>query len=143
MGRASNDGAGRPGWWWSPRLVVALLSEGGDEMPKKHAGMLFLPLTLDPSSAVPLYRQLYDGLRQAILMGELAAGTQLPSTRILASRLGISRTTVVLAFDQLLSEGYVEGKAGSGTYVASVLPDNLLYKPAFTRMLQTARPLQE
>jgi GntR family transcriptional regulator/MocR family aminotransferase len=99
-------------------------------MTKKRIGTLFLPFTLDSTSSVPLYRQLYESLRQAILMGQLVAGTQLPSTRVLASRLGISRTTVVIAFDQLLSEGYIQGKMGSGTYVSSVLPDDLLQKPA-------------
>jgi GntR family transcriptional regulator / MocR family aminotransferase len=61
----------------------------------------------------------------------------LPSTRTLASNLGISRTTVVLAFDQLLREGYVEGKKGSGTYVASELPEALLQKPVSTSMRST------
>lgn len=93
----------------------------------KHVanGLMLLP-TLDPASAVPLYRQLYDELRQAILSGQLAAGTQLPATRMLAHELGVSRTTVMNAFEQLLAEGYVYGKIGSGTYVATDLPDELL-----------------
>ncbi len=95
-------------------------------MVRQQSSVLFLPFALDPTSSIPLYRQLYDELRAAILSGKLAAGTQLPSTRALANHLGISRTTVVIAFNQLLSEGYVEGKKGSGTYVASVLPEELL-----------------
>ena len=95
-------------------------------MARQQSSVLFLPFALDQTSSIPLYWQLYDELRGAILRGQLAAGTQLPSTRALANRLGISRTTVVIAFDQLLSEGYVEGKKGSGTYVASVLPEELL-----------------
>ncbi|WP_338251196.1 PLP-dependent aminotransferase family protein [Dictyobacter halimunensis] len=85
---------------------------------------------LDPASGVALYRQLYEAMRQAILQGTLSAGTKLPSTRTLAQTLGISRTTVIQAFDQLLAEGYIYGKAGSGTYVAQVLPDELLRLPA-------------
>ena len=66
----------------------------------------------------PLYRQIYLGLRQAILSGTLRAGDRLPSTRDLAEQLGISRTVVVLAYDQLLAEGFVTGRHGSGTYVS-------------------------
>jgi GntR family transcriptional regulator/MocR family aminotransferase len=75
---------------------------------------------------VPLYRQLYDELREAVLTGRLLAGARLPSTRTLASDLGISRNTVMTAFEQLLAEGYFEGKVGSGTFVARKLPDELL-----------------
>jgi len=99
---------------------------------KQQTGELFLPFTIDPASSVPLYRQLYESVRQAILAGQLAAGTRLPATRVLAERVGVSRTTVILAFEQLLSEGYVEGRAGSGTFVASVLPDELLQLSATT-----------
>jgi GntR family transcriptional regulator/MocR family aminotransferase len=112
-------------------------------MLKKQSGALFLPLTIDPSSSIPLYRQLYDELRRAILQGQLAAGMQLPSTRALANHLGISRTTIVIAFDQLLSEGYVEGKKGSGTYVASVLPEDLLHKPSIARAATTNKIQRE
>jgi GntR family transcriptional regulator/MocR family aminotransferase len=80
----------------------------------------------DPAAPVPLYRQLYDGLRDAILAGRLVAGTRLPSTRALAAELGLARATVVNAFEQLLAEGYVEGRVGAGTYVARTLPDDLL-----------------
>lgn len=83
-------------------------------------------ISLDGSSGVPLYRQLYDGVRRAILSGVPPAGARLPSTRTLAAELGVSRTTMVTAFEQLLAEGYLDGKVGSGTYVASSLPDDLL-----------------
>jgi GntR family transcriptional regulator/MocR family aminotransferase len=83
-------------------------------------------ISLESSSGAPYYRQLYDGVRRAILSGLLPAGTRLPSTRTLAAGLGISRTTVVTAFEQLLAEGYLEGKVGSGTFVAKYLPDDLL-----------------
>src|SRR5262245_31589438 len=69
----------------------------------------------------PLYRQVYSGLRQAILTGTFAAGQRMPSSRDLAEQLGISRTVVVLAYDQLLAEGFVTGRTGSGTYVADGL----------------------
>jgi GntR family transcriptional regulator/MocR family aminotransferase len=79
-----------------------------------------------PPSHGSLYRWLYDELRAAILEGRLRPGGRLPATRDLASAYGLSRATIVTAFDQLKSEGYVEGKAGSGTYVSQVLPEQLL-----------------
>lgn len=69
----------------------------------------------------PLFQQVYLGLRQGILSGTFSAGERLPSTRELADQLGISRTVVLLAYDQLLAEGYAEGRAGSGTYVSGSL----------------------
>ncbi len=69
----------------------------------------------------PLFQQVYRGLRRAILAGTFRAGSRLPSTRELAQRLAISRTVVLLAFDKLLAEGYVEGRGGSGTYVSASL----------------------
>lgn len=69
----------------------------------------------------PLHRQVYAALREGILCGDLGAGTRLPSTRELAAEIGLSRNTVALAFEQLLAEGYVEGRVGSGTYVMAGL----------------------
>ena len=84
-------------------------------------------LAVDPAVSVPLYRQLYDRVRDAILAGRLHPGQQMPSTRLLASDLGLSRNTVVGAFEQLVAEGYLQGAPGSGTYVARELPDEALH----------------
>jgi GntR family transcriptional regulator/MocR family aminotransferase len=73
------------------------------------------------SGGGPLFRQVYLGLRQAILSGTLRAGDRLPSTRDLAEQLAISRTVVLLAYDQLLAEGFAMGRGGSGTYVSEGL----------------------
>jgi GntR family transcriptional regulator / MocR family aminotransferase len=87
----------------------------------------FLPLSLSaPSPGMPLYRWFYGELRSAILEGRLAPGARLPATRDLAREYKLSRATVVTAFEQLKSEGYVEGKVGAGTYVSQVLPEDLL-----------------
>lgn len=83
-------------------------------------------LALDGAAGVPLYRQLYDALRQAILDGRLHPGGRLPSTRMLAADLGVGRNTVLAAYEQLTAEGYLEGMVGAGTQVAAVLPDSLL-----------------
>jgi GntR family transcriptional regulator/MocR family aminotransferase len=65
----------------------------------------------------------FDRLRRGILSGTLAAGARLPPTRHLAEELGVARQTVVLAYERLAAEGYVRARVGSGTFVASDLPD--------------------
>lgn len=78
-------------------------------------------------SAIPFYKQIYDGYRSAILAGQLRPGQRLQSTRSLATELRISRLPVVIAYEQLLHEGYIEGKIGAGTYVKHTIPDELTY----------------
>lgn len=85
---------------------------------------------VDRASRIPIHRQIHTGFRQAILGGLLRPGQRVPSTRTLALELGVSRQPVLTAFDQLLHEGYLEGRAGSGTYVSAALPDDLLHSPA-------------
>ena len=85
------------------------------------------PLSLPaPPARGNLYRWLYGELRAAILDGRLRPGSRLPATRDLAAAYRLSRSTIVTAFEQLKSEGYVEGRSGSGTYVSEVLPEHLL-----------------
>src|ERR1700753_420721 len=84
-------------------------------------------LLLPPREAgEPAFRWLYAALRTDILAGRLRRGSGLPATRDLAAQYGLSRGTVVTAFEELKSEGYLHGSRGSGTYVSSVLPENLL-----------------
>jgi GntR family transcriptional regulator / MocR family aminotransferase len=91
----------------------------------------FSTLHLDRRGRSPLQRQIYDQIREAILSGRFAPGARVPSSRELAADLAVSRNTVTGAFDQLLAEGYLEGRVGSGTYVAAALPEDLLrVKPA-------------
>lgn len=82
-------------------------------------------LSLDAAGDLPLYRQLYDGLREAILDGRLRPGARLPSSRGLAEELGVGRNTVVSAYEQLTAEGYLDSHIGAGTRVANLLPDRL------------------
>ena len=84
------------------------------------------PESSAPLAGTPLYRWFYDELRSAILEGRIAPGARLPATRDLAREYKLARATVVTAFEQLKSEGYVEGRVGAGTYVSQVLPDDLL-----------------
>jgi GntR family transcriptional regulator/MocR family aminotransferase len=98
-------------------------------MARKTTAALFTSLPLDPRSTAPLHRQLYEGVRGAILRGAVGWGARLPATRTLAADLGLSRNTVMTAFEQLLAEGYVEGRRGSGTYVSTSLPDQFAHVP--------------
>ena len=79
-----------------------------------------LAITLPPQGTGDLLRSLHRQLREAILDGRLQAELRLPSTRTLAATLGISRNTVLAAYDLLLSEGYLLVRPGSGTYVANI-----------------------
>jgi GntR family transcriptional regulator/MocR family aminotransferase len=74
----------------------------------------------------PAHRWLCTALRAEILEGRLRPGARLPATRDLAGQYGLSRGTIVSAFEQLKAEGYLEGTVGSGTYVNKILPDELL-----------------
>ncbi|MFN8633102.1 MAG: PLP-dependent aminotransferase family protein [Chloroflexota bacterium] len=101
-----------------------------------------LVLGIDPSRPEPLHRQLYGGLRTAILEQRLKPGVRLPSTRALASSLGLARNTVHGAYDQLLAEGYLETRHGSGTYVAASLPDDALRAARATQPTSGQQPAQ-
>jgi GntR family transcriptional regulator/MocR family aminotransferase len=94
----------------------------------------FLEVPIDRRLATPLFRQVYAGLSSAILERRLRPGARLPASRALAGQLGLSRTAIVAAYEQLLAEGYATGRVGAGTYVASDLPD----KP--DGRARTARP---
>ncbi|MET9272028.1 PLP-dependent aminotransferase family protein [Kribbella sp. NPDC003557] len=78
--------------------------------------MVDLHLSLDEGSG--LTQQIYDQLRGAILTGRLPAGTRLPSSRELAQSLGVARNTVTAALDHLVAEGYLQARAGVGTFVS-------------------------
>ena len=76
-----------------------------------------LPLALDRQDARPLAVQLADGLRAAAGCGAVRRGDRLPSTRALATTLGVSRTVTAAAYDVLQAEGWIGGRRGAGTYV--------------------------
>ncbi len=80
-------------------------------------------LRLDGRRKSPLFRQLYDQIRAAILDGRLKANSRIPSSRDLMEQLGVSRTTVVSAIDRLIAEGYLHTSQGRGTFVSREIPD--------------------
>jgi GntR family transcriptional regulator / MocR family aminotransferase len=116
-------------------------SKKGAALMKHTASIATATFVLDHVLSTPLYRQLYERMRGAILMGQLTAGTRLPSTRALARELGVARNTVLLAYGQLLAEGYLESKVGYGTVVARTLPETLLHVPGAA--LHSPAPIQE
>src|SRR5664279_4037935 len=96
------------------------------------------PIALDSSQKKPIYRQLYEWFRQAILIGQLRPGQRVPSTRSLAAELKVSRIPVSNAYEQLHAEGYFETFIGAGTCVARSIPDEAL-KPTIKKMLSVTR----
>ena len=93
-------------------------------MPKRVTAFELMLPTRDPET--PAYRWIYGALRNEILEGRLRPGSRLPSSRDLALQYRLSRGTIVTAFEQLKSEGYIEGTIGSGSYVSKVIPEQLL-----------------
>ncbi len=78
--------------------------------------------TIEETSKRPYYLQLYDYIKEAILSGEIREEERLPSLRSLAKTLGLSITTIELAYSQLAVEGYIYSRPQSGYYASSVLP---------------------
>ena len=89
-----------------------------------------LAIHLDRASTIPLYRQLIEEIRQGVLSGRLKPNQKLPSSRSLAKSLTISRSTVTQSYEQLESEGYLETRRSSGTYVCKQIPDEWLRSTA-------------
>ncbi|RTF32940.1 GntR family transcriptional regulator, partial [Serratia marcescens] len=73
-----------------------------------------------------LHKRLYNAIRTSILDGSLPPSSRLPASRDLAQELSLSRNTVLTVYEQLLAEGYVSARAGSGTFVADTVPDSCL-----------------
>jgi GntR family transcriptional regulator / MocR family aminotransferase len=92
-----------------------------------------LPLTLgqaiDTSSATPTYMQIIAAIVRDIESGRLAPGTYLPSSRELAAHIGVNRKTVVLAYDELIAQGWLTSAGTRGTLVSPIYPDPV-HKPA-------------
>lgn len=96
--------------------------------------MPFNPAGIELDRRQGLSRQLYQALRLRVLDGRLASGTRLPASRDLAAALGISRNSVVRAYDQLYAEGFIEGRVGDGTYVAQLMPITAPAKKLSTKL---------
>src|SRR6478752_3484466 len=80
-----------------------------------------MDLFIDPEQTRGATHALFDQLRDGIVTGRFAAGDRLPASRELATQLGISRHTVTTVYGRLVAEGFVEGRAGGGSFVGSVV----------------------
>ena len=90
----------------------------------KRVASGFLPmLAVDRKLGQPLHRQIYEAFRSAIVQGRLRPGQRIPSSRVLAVEIGVSRFPVLNAYAQLLAEGYLESRVGAGTVVSASLPE--------------------
>jgi GntR family transcriptional regulator / MocR family aminotransferase len=93
---------------------------------KRIAATLLPPISVDRTCDMPIYRQLYDWFRGAIVEGRLKPGQQVPSTRSLALELDVSRIPVLQAYEQLRTEGYLQTLIGGGTRVAKIVVDETI-----------------
>jgi GntR family transcriptional regulator/MocR family aminotransferase len=97
-----------------------MATEAPNEETTLSRRQIDLPVVVDRRAESPLSVQLAAQLREAMTGGRMRAGERLPSSRALASALGVSRTVVTAAYEQLYAEGWLEGRHGSGTYVADI-----------------------
>ncbi|BBK32436.1 GntR family transcriptional regulator [Stella humosa] len=98
-------------------------------MVKRAGGALLLSIEIDHASPRPVGTQLYSALRELMLSGAIAGGERLPATRTLANELGVSRTTVIHAFDRLIAEGLIESRVGAGSFVSGALNSDRPQQP--------------
>jgi GntR family transcriptional regulator / MocR family aminotransferase len=115
------------------------MSTSDQTIAMKRISASFLPLiALDSNGKIPIYRQLYEWFRRAILSGQLRPGQRVPSTRNLAAELKVSRIPVSSAYEQLRAEGYLEAFVGAGTCVVRSIPVDAL-KPEFGKIREAPR----
>lgn len=93
------------------------------------------PINLDRNSSTPIFQQISNYIKQRIEEGALVPGTRLPSTYALSEALAVSRATVVKSYEELISQGYLEGKAGGGTFVK-----NQIYANQFATAFELSEP---
>lgn len=85
-----------------------------------------LPLSVDPEKQESLQNQIVEGIRTLIVEGKILPQTRLPASRALSTHLGVSRNTVKIAYQNLISQGYLVGRGTLGTFVSTTLPDSLI-----------------
>jgi GntR family transcriptional regulator/MocR family aminotransferase len=101
---------------------------------RRHSIMAFEMIQLDRASHEPLHEQLYRQIRDELVSATFNNNSsRVPSSRDLAVELGVSRFTVNVAFSRLHSEGYLQSKIGSGTFVAEPLPETFLVRTRHKR----------
>ncbi|WGQ10891.1 PLP-dependent aminotransferase family protein [Pedobacter gandavensis] len=115
-------------------------------MGKISPEILLTFIHLDRRLKTPLYIQLYEAMKQAVFEGMLKHGDRMPSTRSLATEFSISRNCVLLAFEQLTLEGFLNGKTGNGTYVSEQVnelkPDNRKSRKRLSLEEEVLKPIE-
>jgi GntR family transcriptional regulator/MocR family aminotransferase len=107
---------------------------------KKSPSGIAPVIAIRRNAKTPIHRQIYEAYRAAIIAGNLRPGQRIPSTRVLADELGVSRFPVLNAHAQLLAEGYLVSRVGAGTVVSDVLTDHHgLTEPPAVRQSATRR----
>lgn len=100
---------------------------------KGSGGKLLADLQLERGGQTPLHRQIYTQIRTMILTGQLPGGTRLPSTRTLCAELGVSRITLINAFETMTHEGFLRSRVGDGTYVGNEWRNDFTFAPVSRR----------
>src|SRR6201984_1218678 len=121
---------------WCRKMNGAIYGRTVSSVPKQRRRRLvmsFEMVRLDRASSEPLYQQLYRQIREELESGSFdSSASRVPSSRVLAATLGISRPTVNQAFSKLLAEGYLQTRNRSGIFVADHLPATFLKAAAPT-----------
>jgi GntR family transcriptional regulator/MocR family aminotransferase len=107
-------------------------------MKRVASGILPL-IAVNRDASTALHRQIYDAYRTAIVDGSLRPGQRVPSTRVLALEIGVSRFPVVNAYAQLLAEGYFESRVGAGTVISNSLPEQFPPRQRSREQFSTSR----
>jgi len=110
-------------------------------MSKKAAEIKPAGISVNRELPASLYMQVYEQFRQMILVKRFKSGDRLPASRDLAKELGVSRIIISKGYEQLMIEGYLIAKTGSGTFVADILPDHLLNVTPASPQKKRANPL--
>src|SRR5262252_9919371 len=122
----------------------AIYGRTGSSVPKQRRRrlvMAFEMVRLDRASSEPLHQQLYRQVREELESGSFdSSASRVPSSRVLAATLGISRPTVHQAFSKLLAEGYLQARERSGIFVADHLPATFLKAARPAAIARTERP---
>lgn len=114
--------------WTRPRSTSVVNKGATLRKTKMTQRFEFDAIRLDRQSSETQYRQLENQIRTAILSGLLNGGSRIPSSRSLSKSLGVSRNSVTAAYEQLISEGYLETQVGSGTCVSTSLPESFEFR---------------
>src|ERR1700678_3250678 len=100
-----------------------------------------LIFSLSPASDIPIYRQITQHIRRAVVRGQLGLGEQLPAVRVLAEALVVIPNTVARAYQELIRDGLLESRSGVGVFVAEKMRQIFSQDERERRLHQAIEPL--